>query len=214
MGQKTHPSGFRLGITKTHDSLWYTKPSKYAVLIEEDFKIRELLKREVSNAGLLKVLINRKDHQIELELHTMRPGIIIGRSGTGLQSLRTNLESILREGQQLRLNLVEITQPDSQATIVAEFLCQQLEKRTAFRRAIRQSVQKAQRASVKGVKIQVSGRLNGAEIARSEWVREGQVPLQTLRADIDYASREAHTTYGVLGVKVWFFKGEILKKVY
>lgn len=214
MGQKTHPSSFRLGITKSHNSFWYTKPSKYSTLIEEDFKIRERVKQEVNNAGLLKVLIHRKDHQIEVELHATRPGIILGRSGTGLNVLRSNLELILRDGQQLRLNLIEIAQPDSEAALVAEYLCQLLEKRTAFRRAIRQAVQKAQRASVKGVKIQVSGRLNGAEIARSEWVREGQVPLQTLRADIDYVAREAHTTYGVLGVKVWFFKGESSKKTH
>ena len=210
MGQKTHPTGFRIGITESHSSLWYAKPSRYSLILKQDYKIRSFIAKQLTNAGIVKIEIQRKDNQIEVELFSTRPGVIIGRSGKGINTLRLDIQNLLDINQQVRLNIVEIDQPDAEASVIAEFLCQQIEKRVAFRRATRQAIQKAQRANVKGVKIQISGRLNGAEIARSEWVREGQVPLQTLRADIDYAFREAHTTYGVLGVKIWFFKGEVL----
>lgn len=210
MGQKTHPTGFRIGITQSHSSLWYAKPRRYSLVLKQDHKIRSFIKNQLSNAGIVKIEIRRKDNQIEVELFLTRPGVVIGKSGKGINTLMLAIKSLLDTNQQVRLNIVEVEQPDEEASVIADFLCQQIEKRVAFRRATRQAIQKAQRANVKGVKIQVSGRLNGAEIARSEWVREGQVPLQTLRADIDYAFREAYTTYGVLGVKVWFFKGEVL----
>nr|YP_009244826.1 ribosomal protein S3 [Pyropia pulchra]AMK97068.1 ribosomal protein S3 [Pyropia pulchra] len=210
MGQKIHPLGFRIGITQKHRSSWFANSKDYPVLLQEDHKIRSFIHSKLSNASIAKIEINRKVDQVEILIVTARPGIVLGKSGAGIESLRKLLSSILDSSKQIRVNVVEISDPDSEATLVAEFITQQLEKRVAFRRAVRQAVQRAQRANTQGVKIQVSGRLNGAEIARSEWVREGRVPLQTLRADIDYCHRQAHTTYGVLGVKVWLFKGEIL----
>nr|BED43187.1 ribosomal protein S3 [Pyropia sp. Myanmar_A]BED43384.1 ribosomal protein S3 [Pyropia sp. Myanmar_B]BED43581.1 ribosomal protein S3 [Pyropia sp. Myanmar_C] len=210
MGQKIHPLGFRIGITQKHRSSWFANSKDYPVLLEEDHKIRSYIYSKLSNAGISKIEINRKVDQVEILISTARPGIVLGKSGTGIEVLRKSLYGVLDPSKQIRVNLVEIIDPDSEATLVAEFITQQLEKRVAFRRAVRQAVQRAQRANTQGVKVQVSGRLNGAEIARSEWVREGRVPLQTLRADIDYCHRQAHTTYGVLGVKVWLFKGEIL----
>nr|YP_010338378.1 ribosomal protein S3 [Bangia atropurpurea]UNJ18328.1 ribosomal protein S3 [Bangia atropurpurea] len=210
MGQKIHPLGFRIGITQKHRSSWFASSKEYPVLLQEDHKIRSFIYGKLSNASIAKIEINRKVDQVEVIISTARPGIVLGKSGAGIESLRKSLALVLDPNKQIRVNVVEISDPDSEATLVAEFITQQLEKRVAFRRAVRQAVQRAQRANTQGVKIQVSGRLNGAEIARSEWVREGRVPLQTLRADIDYCHRQAHTTYGVLGVKVWLFKGEIL----
>jgi len=210
MGQKIHPLGFRIGITQKHRSSWFASSKDYSVFLQEDHKIRSFIYNKLSNASIAKIEINRKVDQVEVLIATARPGIVLGKSGSGIESLRNSLTLILDLNKQIRVNVVEISDPDSEATLVAEFITQQLEKRVAFRRAVRQAVQRAQRANTQGVKIQVSGRLNGAEIARSEWVREGRVPLQTLRADIDYCHRQAHTTYGVLGVKVWLFKGELL----
>ena len=202
MGQKTHPLGFRLGITQKHRSSWFELKKEYPSILEEDYKIRQHIEKNLASAGISKVEINRKSDQIELEIHTSRPGIIVGRSGTGIEKLVNPLKK-------LRINVSELAKPDADAALIAEFIAQQLEKRVAFRRATRQAIQKAQRVNIEGIKVQVSGRLNGAEIARSEWVREGRVPLQTLRADIDYATKRAQTTYGVLGVKVWVFNGEV-----
>lgn len=210
MGQKIHPLGFRIGITQKHRSSWFASSKDYSVFLQEDHKIRSFIYNKLSNASIAKIEINRKVDQVEVLIATARPGIVLGKSGAGIESLRNSLTLILDLNKQIRVNVIEISDPDSEATLVAEFITQQLEKRVAFRRAVRQAVQRAQRANTQGVKIQVSGRLNGAEIARSEWVREGRVPLQTLRADIDYCHRQAHTTYGVLGVKVWLFKGELL----
>ncbi|ASN78780.1 ribosomal protein S3 (chloroplast) [Porphyra umbilicalis] len=210
MGQKIHPLGFRIGITQKHRSSWFASSKDYSAFLQEDHKIRSFIYNKLSNASIAKIEINRKVDQVEVLIATARPGIVLGKSGSGIESLRNSLTLILDLNKQIRVNVVEISDPDSEATLVAEFITQQLEKRVAFRRAVRQAVQRAQRANTQGVKIQVSGRLNGAEIARSEWVREGRVPLQTLRADIDYCHRQAHTTYGVLGVKVWLFKGELL----
>lgn len=162
----------------------------------------------MSSAGISKVEIHRKSDQVELEIHTSRPGIIVGRSGTGIDGIKDDLKKIISKNSQVRINVTELKNVDADANLIAEFIAQQLEKRVAFRRATRQAIQKAQKANVQGIKVQVSGRLNGAEIARSEWVREGRVPLQTLRANIDYATKEADTTYGKLGVKVWVFTGE------
>nr|AIA61209.1 ribosomal protein S3 [Cyanidiaceae sp. MX-AZ01]UNJ15398.1 ribosomal protein S3 [Cyanidioschyzonaceae sp. 1] len=202
MGQKTHPVGFRLGITHTHQSHWYANAHNYSKLLQEDFAIRQLLNEYVLKAGIACTNILRKSHQIELELHTARPGILVGRSGAGLEALRTQLQTRF-PNLLWRISLIEISNPDANAVLLAQWLAQQLEKRMAFRRAIRQAMARAQKVGVKGIKIQLSGRLNGAEIARSEWVRHGQIPLQTLRTRIDYATATAFTTYGVIGVKVW-----------
>lgn len=210
MGQKTHPLGFRIGITQKHRSSWFAEKSAYPQLLEEDFTIRNHIEKSLINASISKIEIERKVDQVEIKIYTARPGIVLGRFATGIENIRTELQKILIGNQQIRVDVLEITEPDSEARLLADFITQQLEKRIAYRRAVRQAVQRAQRANIKGIKIQVSGRLNGAEIARSEWVREGRVPLQTLRADIDYSYRIAQTTYGVLGVKVWLFKGEIL----
>jgi small subunit ribosomal protein S3 len=208
MGQKTHPLGFRLRITQNHRSSWFASSKNYPSILAEDYAIRDYVKLHLSSAGISKVEIHRKSDQVELEIHTSRPGIIVGRSGSGIDTIKEDLRKIINKKNQIRVNVTELKNVDSDATLIAEFIAQQLEKRIAFRRATRQAIQKAQRANVQGIKVQVSGRLNGAEIARSEWVREGRVPLQTLRADIDYATKEADTTYGKLGVKVWVFNGE------
>jgi small subunit ribosomal protein S3 len=209
VGQKTHPLGFRLGITQTHRSSWFETTRNYPKTLEEDFIIRSYVEKEVSNAGLSKVLINRKSNQLEIDIHTSRPGVIVGRSGSGIEKMKVDLNKLTKNTKQIRINVTELAKPDGDAALIAEFIAQQLEKRVAFRRATRQAIQKAQRADVKGIKVQVSGRLNGAEIARTEWVREGRVPLQTLRADIDYATKKAFTIYGILGIKVWVFNGEV-----
>lgn len=210
MGQKTHPLGFRIGITQKHRSSWFAKAADYPKLLEEDFIIRDHIEKKLINASISKIEIERKVDQVEIKIYTARPGIVLGRFATGIENIRAELQKILIGNKQIRVDVIEITEPDSEARLLADFITQQLEKRIAYRRAVRQAVQRAQRANIKGIKIQVSGRLNGAEIARSEWVREGRVPLQTLRANIDYSYRIAQTTYGVLGVKVWLFKGEIL----
>nr|YP_009369899.1 30S ribosomal protein S3 [Boldia erythrosiphon]ARO90587.1 30S ribosomal protein S3 [Boldia erythrosiphon] len=207
MGQKTHPLGFRIGITQTHRSSWFASPMYYANFLHEDYKIRSYIENKIINAGIARIQIYRKVEQIEIEIHTIRPGVIVGRLGTGIEILRKDLYKKLGNQKQIRINIVEVMNPDIEASLIAEFIVQQLEKRITFKRAVRQAMQKAQRANAKGIKIQVSGRLNGAEIARTEWLREGQVPLQTLRANIDYAYKIARTTYGILGVKVWLFRG-------
>ena len=168
------------------------------------------IKSEFSSAGISKIEIERRSEQVELKIHTSRPGIIVGRSGSGIDKIKDDLEKKLKCSTQIRVNVTEVKNMDADANLIGEFIAEQLEKRIPFKRATRQAIQKAQRANAKGIRVQVSGRLNGAEIARSEWVREGRVPLQTLRADIDYATKEANTTYGILGIKVWVFNGEII----
>lgn len=210
MGQKIHPTGFRLGITKDHQSCWYADTKRYPELLQEDRLIREYVNKELSNAGISQVRIERKADQIDLAIHTARPGVVVGRGGSGIEKLRTELQELVGDGRQIRINVIEVPRVDADAALIAEYICQQLERRVSFRRVVRQAIQRAQRAEVLGIKIQVSGRLNGAEIARTEWVREGRVPLHTLRADIDYSYRTALTIYGILGVKVWVFKGEII----
>ena len=209
MGQKVHPLGFRLRITQKHRSSWFANQKTYPLILEEDHKIRSYIRREFSSAGISKIEIQRRSDQVELDIHTSRPGIIVGRSGTGIDKIKEGLQKVLKHSSQIRVNVTELKNMDADANIIGEFIAEQLEKRIPFRRATRQAIQKAQRANAQGIKVQVSGRLNGAEIARSEWVREGRVPLQTLRADVDYATKEANTTYGVLGIKVWVFNGEL-----
>lgn len=210
MGQKIHPTGFRLGITKEHRSRWYADTKRYPELLQEDYQIRQYVQKELNNAGISEVRIERKADQIDLEIHTARPGVVVGRGGSGIEKLRSDLQNFLGSNRQIRVNVVEVSRVDADAVLIAEYITQQLERRVSFRRVVRQAIQRAQRAEVKGIKIQVSGRLNGAEIARTEWTREGRVPLHTLRADIDYAYRTARTIYGILGIKVWVFKGEII----
>lgn len=210
MGQKIHPIGFRLGVTKEHQSCWYADSKRYPGLLQEDRKIRQYLEKILNNAGISQIRIERKADQVDLEIHTARPGVVVGRGGTGIESLRTGLQEALGGHRQIRINVIEVARVDADAALIAEYIAQQLERRVSFRRVVRQAIQRAQRAEVKGIKVQISGRLNGAEIARTEWIREGRVPLHTLRADIDYAYRTAKTIYGILGVKVWVFKGEII----
>lgn len=214
MGQKTHPLGFRLGITQDHKSKWYANFNQYANILEEDDKIRTYINTIARINSIANVQINRNglNDQIQLNIETGKPGILVGDMGSGLENLLNNLKKLLPDGRQLTINVFEVEKVDLDASLLANLVAEQLEKRVAFRRAIREALQRAQKQNVNGIKIQVSGRLNGAEIARSEWIREGRVPLQTLRADIDYATQEANTIYGVLGIKVWLFKSEILSK--
>ncbi len=214
MGQKTHPLGFRLGITQDHKSKWYANFNNYANILKEDDIIRTYIKTISQANSIANVRINRNglNDQIQLNIETGKPGILVGDRGTGLETLLTNIKKLLPESNQLTINVFEVEKVDLNASLLADLVAEQLEKRIAFRRAIREALQRAQKQNVNGIKIQVSGRLNGAEIARSEWIREGRVPLQTLRADIDYATEEANTIYGVLGIKVWLFKNEILAK--
>lgn len=210
MGQKIHPTGFRLGITKEHRSRWFADTKRYPELLQEDHLIRKYVDKNLSNAGISDIRIERKADQVDLAIHTARPGVVVGRGGSGIESLRTGLQQKLGGNRQIRINVIEVARVDADATLIAEYIAQQLERRVSFRRVVRQAIQRAQRAEVQGIKIQVSGRLNGAEIARTEHTMEGSVPLHTLRADIDYSYRTALTIYGILGIKVWVFKGEII----
>jgi small subunit ribosomal protein S3 len=214
MGQKTHPLGFRLGITQEHKSKWYANFNQYSNILQEDDKIRTYIDTISKANSIANVRINRNglNDQIQLNIETGKPGILVGDLGSGLETLLANVKKVLPSDRQLTINVFEIEKVDLNASLLADLVAEQLEKRIAFRRAIREALQRAQKQNVNGIKIQVSGRLNGAEIARSEWIREGRVPLQTLRADIDYATKEANTIYGVLGIKVWLFKSEILSK--
>ena len=210
MGQKTHPLGFRIGITKEHKSTWYANFNQYAHILKEDDKIRTYLNSISKVNSISNVQINRngKKNQIQLNIETGKPGVVIGEFGKGLESLLANIKKFLFLDSELIINVSEVEQVDLDASLLGDLVVEQLEKRVAFRRAIREALKRAQDKNVRGIKIQVSGRLNGAEMARSEWVREGRVPLQTLRADIDYATKEAKTIYGILGIKVWLFAGE------
>jgi small subunit ribosomal protein S3 len=214
MGQKTHPLGFRLGITQNHKSTWYANYNQYASVLKEDTTIRTYIDTISKANSISNVKIDRNglNDQIQLNIETGKPGILVGDLGSGLENLLNKTKKILPANRQLTINVLEVEKVDLDATLLADLVAEQLEKRVAFKRAMREALQRAQKQNVKGIKIQVSGRLNGAEIARSEWIREGRVPLQTLRADIDYATKEANTIYGVLGIKIWLFKGEILSK--
>jgi small subunit ribosomal protein S3 len=214
VGQKTHPLGFRLGITQQHRAAWYSNFSQYASLLEEDDQIRTYLNKLAKTASISNITINRNGlgNQIQLNIETGRPGALVGENGLGIESLLKNLKKFLPNNRQITINIIEVEKVSLNASLVADLVVKQLEERVAFRRAMREALQAAQEENVSGIKIQVAGRLNGAEIARSEWTREGRVPLQTLRADIDYSAKEANTIYGVLGIKVWLFKNEILAK--
>ena len=208
MGQKVHPIGFRLGVIKDWNSRWYANKREYADLLHEDLEIREIIKKRFYQAGVSKIEIERAANRGKVTIHTARPGMVIGRGGAEVDKLRKDLEKL--SGKQYQINIVEIKTPELDAQLVAENIAFQLEKRVSFRRAMRQAQQRTLRLGAKGIKVAVSGRLGGAEIARTEWNPEGNVPLHTLRADIDYGFAEANTTYGKIGVKVWIYKGEVL----
>ena len=207
MGQKVNPNGMRIGIIKGWDSNWYADKD-YEKFLLEDIKIREFIKEKLFLSGISKVEIERASNKISISIHTAKPGMVIGRQGSNIELLKSDLKKMTKGN--LNINIVEIKQPDMDATLVAENIASQLERRIAFRRAMKQSIGRTMRMGAKGIKIQCGGRLGGAEIARSESVREGSIPLHTLRANIDYGTAEAHTTYGRIGVKVWIYKGEIL----
>ncbi|NNL10164.1 MAG: 30S ribosomal protein S3 [Pseudomonadales bacterium] len=209
MGQKVHPTGIRLGITKQHSSIWYAEGKDYAKRLVTDLQVRDYVEDKLKNASVSKVVIERPAQTARLTIHTARPGIVIGKKGEDVDKLRKELAQ--KMGVPVHINIEEIRKPDLDAKLVAQNIAGQLERRVMFRRAMKRVVQNAMRAGAKGIKVQVGGRLGGAEIARSEWYREGRVPLHTLRADIDYATHEALTTYGIIGIKVWIFKGEVLE---
>lgn len=213
MGQKTHPLGFRLVTTQKSKSVWFSNFKTYSKLLNEDHKIRNVLETHQKVAGITNVIISRNGNgnKIKVDIYAARPGILVGSSGSNLAQIYKDLQAVIHVQNLIILNVIEVQNPDTQANLIADFIAEQLEKRIAFRRAMRKAIKRTQLANVPGIKVQVSGRLNGAEIARSEWAREGRVPLQTLRADIDYAHKEAHTIYGVLGIKVWLFKGEVIR---
>lgn len=207
MGQKVSPIGFRIGVIRDWDAKWYADKN-YTDLLLEDMKIRKEIAKQLDNAGVSRVEIERAANRVRITIHTARPGVVIGKGGAGVEELRKHLEKLT--DKQVHINIVEIKTPELDAKLVAENIATQLTRRVAFRRAMKQAVFRTMRAGAKGIKVMVSGRLGGAEIARSESYHEGTVPLQTLRADIDYGFAEAHTTYGRLGVKVWIYKGEVL----
>lgn len=208
MGQKVHPTGIRLGITKKHTSTWYAGKKQYSDKLLTDLKVRDFIRTTLSSASVSRVDIERPANTARITIHTARPGIVIGKKGEDVEKLRAQISKQM--GVPVHINIEEIRKPDLDGALVAQSVAQQLERRVMFRRAMKRAVQNAIRQGAEGVKIQVSGRLGGAEIARTEWYREGRVPLHTLRADIDYATAEAITTFGIIGVKVWIFKGEII----
>jgi small subunit ribosomal protein S3 len=208
MGQKVHPTGIRLGIVKKHTSVWYADGKDYANQLLTDLQVRDYVKKRLANASVARVDIERPAQTAKITIYTARPGIVIGKKGEDVEALRSALSE--KMGVPVHINIEEIRKPDLDAQLVADSVAQQLERRVMFRRAMKRVVQNAMRQGAQGIKVQVSGRLGGAEIARTEWYREGRVPLHTLRADIDYATSEASTTYGLIGIKVWIFKGEIL----
>jgi len=207
MGQKVHPTGIRLGFIKDWTSRWYANSQNYSSYLFKDIKVREFLKKKLGHASISRIQINRPANNAQITIHTARPGLVIGKKGEDIDALRREISSMM--GVPVQLNVEEIRKPELDAQLVAEGVAQQLEKRIMFRRAMKRAVQNTMRLGAEGIKINVGGRLNGAEIARREWYREGRVPLHTFRADIDYGFAEAKTTYGVIGVKVWIFKGEV-----
>jgi len=210
MGQKVNPIGFRVGINKDWDSVWFAKKSLYGKYLIEDYKIREYVKKNVQNSGVSQVKIERTSKKCIVSIHTSRPGFVIGKKGSDVEKIKKNL-SLIASGE-VSLNIKEIKKPELNAYLVAENIAQQLVKRIAYRKTMKRAIQSALRLGAKGIRVCLSGRLAGNEIARTEWLREGSVPLHTIRADVDYAEAEALTTYGIIGVKIWIYKGEILSK--
>jgi len=208
MGQKVHPIGIRLGVVKKHNANWYASPKQYAEFLLADLQVRDFLNERLKQASVSKILIERPSENARITISTARPGVLIGKKGEDVERLRRDVAKLMK--MPVQINIDEIRKPDLDAKLVAEGIASQLERRVMFRRAMKRAVQNSMRAGAKGIKVEVSGRLGGAEIARTEWYREGRVPLHTLRADIDYSIVRAETTYGCIGVKVWIFKGEIL----
>ena len=209
MGQKVNPIGMRLQVNRTWDSRWYAGSKDFGNLLLEDLRIKKFINKECKQSGISKVIIERPHKKCRVTIHTARPGVIIGKKGADIETLRQKLASLTESD--LNLNIVEVRKPELDAQLVAEGIAQQLERRVSFRRAMKRGVQSAMRMGALGIRVNVAGRLGGAEIARTEWYREGRVPLHTLRADIDYANYEAETAYGIIGIKVWIFKGEIME---
>jgi small subunit ribosomal protein S3 len=210
MGQKIHPTGFRLSVLRNWTSRWYANSRNFASMLNEDIKVRDFLKKRLSHAAVSKVIIERPAKNARLTIHSARPGVVIGKKGEDIESLRGQLQRMM--GVPVHVNIEEVRKPELDAQLIADSIAQQLEKRIMFRRAMKRAMTNAMRLGAQGIKIMSAGRLNGIEIARTEWYREGRVPLHTLRADIDYGFAEAKTTYGVIGIKVWVFKGEVLGK--
>ncbi len=210
MGQKVNPNGFRVGVHRGWHSNWFVQKRDVAPLVQEDNAIRRFLKKELQNAGVSMIDISRKADQVMIEIYTARPGVVVGKGGAGIETLHGKVKQLLsRTGLDIKINILEINRVDLESQLVAESIAQQLEKRVAFRRAMKQAMQRCMRAGAVGVKVMVAGRLGGAEIARTEWAKEGRIPLQTLRADINYGFTEAHTMMGLIGIKVWIFRGEL-----
>ena len=210
MGQKVNPVGFRLGVNRTWDSIWFAKKSEYGKYLIEDYKIRSFIKDNIKNAGVSEVVIERSSKKCTVSIHTSRPGFVIGKKGSDIEKIKKKISKITKD--EVSVNIKEIKKPELNAYLVAENIAQQLEKRVAYRRAMKRAMQGTMRLGAKGIKVCVSGRLAGNDIARSEWLREGSIPLHTLRANLDYSEAEALTTYGMIGVKVWIYKGEIFLK--
>ena len=210
MGQKVNPVGFRVGINRGWDSVWFAKKKEYGNYLIEDYRIRDYIKNNVSNSGVSKVQIERTSKKCIVTIYTSRPGFVIGKKGSDIEKIKKNLGKFSK--QELTLNIKEVKKPELNSFLVADNIAQQLVKRIAYRRTMKRAIQSALRLGAKGIRVCISGRLGGNEIARSEWQREGSVPLHTLRADVDYAEAEALTTYGIIGIKVWIYKGEIFKK--
>jgi small subunit ribosomal protein S3 len=213
MGQKVHPTGIRLGIVKDWTSKWYADSKTFPEYVRSDYKLRVLIKKKLKDASVSRIVIERQAKKVNITIFTARPGIVIGKKGEDIEKLRSEVARVIgMRIADVRINISEVRKPELDAQLVAEGIAQQLERRVMFRRAMKRAVTNTMRVGAEGIKVKVGGRLNGAEIARSEWYHEGRVPLHTLRADIDYGLAEAHTTYGVIGVKVWIFKGEIFEK--
>ena len=210
MGQKIHPTGFRLAVTRNWSSRWYANKTDFARMLHEDLKVRDFLKKRLAHASLGRIVIERPSKNARITLFSARPGVVIGKKGEDIEVLKKELQSIM--GVPVHVNIEEVRKPELDAKLIADSIAQQLEKRIMFRRAMKRAMQNAMRLGAQGIKIMSAGRLNGAEIARTEWYREGRVPLHTLRADLDYGVSEAQTTYGIIGIKVWVYKGELLNR--
>ena len=210
MGQKINPIGFRLGVNRGWDSVWFAKKKEFGRYLIEDFKIRKYIKKNITNSGVSEVIIERSSKKIIVSIHTSRPGFVIGKKGADIEKIKKNIKKIT--DSEITLNIKEIKKPELNANLAAENIAQQLVKRIAYRRAMKRAMQSAMRLNAKGIKVMVSGRLAGNEIARTEWLREGSIPSHTLRANIDYGVAEALTTYGIIGIKVWIYKGELFEK--
>ena len=208
MGQKVHPNGIRLGISRPWNATWYANTNEFADNLHSDFQVRKFLNKELRNASVSRIVIDRPAKSVRVTIHTARPGVVIGKKGEDVEKLRKQVQKLT--GAPSQINISEVRKPELDSQLVADNIAGQLERRVMFRRAMKRAVQNAIRLGAKGIKVEVSGRLGGAEIARTEWYREGRVPLHTLRADIDYSTSEANTTYGIIGVKVWIFRGEVL----